>query len=452
MFGLVKRKAARVGLKSVKVVVTLEIDSLVVVNQTSDANLAPGSLLSVSFERGSKGVATEDRPLKFEDVDANPLRGVSNSGLAVGGKVAHLPGRLELVATLYHDPDTGVYQPKEAMVKLRVLQKKKAFQRETHKTLASHTLKLHELMAGVVLEQPHTFQQGLQKEMQLSLEGLPTGSVLRVMVSLLPLHVGDGDVDDTESVSSLISDNLSDTSESAFDYDDLIDSQSGNKSVSATNRRLSTTVGARMESLNYQENVALSSAEDQQQPHGSESLSTNHASEGLPPAESPDGIRKSASQVVENSRKQRSQSLLMQRAPIHSRTANPSTSLQAMHAANARLLEKERERNAVVAATRASLLPGKDDVVPTEGIHQVSRRCRRLFFIAAYNIFLVFLPMIVSEQIREQPRRSGLDSSDAQDGYTQCFDWLLSRPGNNAMPSIVSKQKKKPYPRYQLNN
>ncbi len=106
MIGNLKRRASRIGLVNVKAAVNIDLIELIIPN---DDCVQDGSILSVCFERGGKISSTGNFIFDKETLDnSNPLQ------KKIVLKTVALPiyESVTLIATLYKDIKTGLYQEK----------------------------------------------------------------------------------------------------------------------------------------------------------------------------------------------------------------------------------------------------------------------------------------------------------------------------------------------------
>lgn len=210
MLNKAKRRASRVGFSTTKFILSIDFIQLQLMN--SEGLLPSGSLMSISLERGSKCVATEDKLFRYEDKEANPLKSnpsnSNNNSSNLGSQQAvsmlvNLLQRLELVATLYKEPGHDEFQEKDAIIKLRVTKKdkKNVFAMDNSiKTIGFHTLKLNEMIARLHAKKISSNPTAesmmytmMEEETFLVLHDMPQGCGLKVHVKLIPLaSMGNG--------------------------------------------------------------------------------------------------------------------------------------------------------------------------------------------------------------------------------------------------------------------
>lgn len=136
--------------------------------------------------------------------------------------------KLELIATLFRDTKTGLYQEKIGKIVLRQLCKSSFFGLETYKGIGLYELALHEIVQELGL------QNNRSKEQNLFLDRLD-GAILNVELAVVPIS---SDLDDeTQSLMSGMSDAASISSNvigASFDYDDVFESgDAHNKSINS---------------------------------------------------------------------------------------------------------------------------------------------------------------------------------------------------------------------------
>jgi hypothetical protein len=166
-----RRRASRIGLSSNKFIITVDLQSLEIHH---DEYLYPlDSLVSIILERGVKFSSSSEKELTKETPDINPLkrRSIGKEEIEEKTKENNGPGtlsspvqqrksissqnisnlgwneKLELVATLYKDNSTGIYQEKDVNLKLKTIRKDDFLSGiENYSTVGKYSLNLSEII------------------------------------------------------------------------------------------------------------------------------------------------------------------------------------------------------------------------------------------------------------------------------------------------------------------
>lgn len=258
MFSKVKRRISRAGFETTKVILSVELLQLqLTVSSKGDESevdgnvtIREGNAVVVSLERGSKCTSINPIEVKVTSDDSegchfdNPLNKINkhtvNTPMVKRGFISILQ-RLQVVATLYKEPISGCYQEKFAKLKLKIF---KSMINSKEKHTMSHSIPIHDL-ATKISSLNHTATEEMNIPFQLS----STEKVyLKVIVHAHALSQGNGnDIDETMSVSSIISGSLAESDpynneemeevdkkedkNAGFDYDDLYEGNNNDRNT-----------------------------------------------------------------------------------------------------------------------------------------------------------------------------------------------------------------------------
>ena len=182
MFKTFQRRASRIGLTSNKFIISLDLQQLDLSH--AEYKYSDDLYVFITLERGSKFSSSSEKPIDLEQIHGNPLLNkrvasanvtkdsekdagdnkeiiIEQNATAEPDSSAKLfPNsistirwneRLEIIATLYKDPQSNLYQEKNAVIKLKVVSKADLFQgnQERSMTIGKYTIPLH-----IILNEP----------------------------------------------------------------------------------------------------------------------------------------------------------------------------------------------------------------------------------------------------------------------------------------------------------
>lgn len=182
MFGTAKRHVSRVGLKPVKALFSIQVETVTMVRACPVQDQA---VLSVCFERGGKVSSTSnviyEKPAYVREV------------------VVPFHEKIELVATLFKDFRTGIYQEKIGKLIFRELIKKGMFGQDSYKGIGRYDLSLHKIMNEL------GFERTITKE-QIIKFNLVNGCTVKIIMTATVLSTGGSGDSDSQSVASYATD------------------------------------------------------------------------------------------------------------------------------------------------------------------------------------------------------------------------------------------------------
>lgn len=186
MFGTAKKHASRVGCLPAKFMFTVHIKSVLLPKDSP--LISSGTILSVCFERGGKISSTNNKSC---DVSRQDPKGTLS--------IIDINEKVELIATLYKDPKTNLYQEKSSKLILRQLKKNSIFNLDAYKGLGIYTLQLNQFASEIGFNTIY-----VSPTLKLPLDILPN-SYLEVVVTTHILKSHSAYNDETRSMMSSLS-------------------------------------------------------------------------------------------------------------------------------------------------------------------------------------------------------------------------------------------------------
>jgi hypothetical protein len=181
MFGAAKKRASRVGLKPVRVLFSIQVESVIL---TRLSPVQDEAVVSVCFERGGKVSSTSnvtvEKPAYTREV------------------VIPFNEKIELVATVYKDVRTGRFQEKVGKLIFRELDKGGLFGHDGYKGIGKCSLLLHKLMDELGYERTMTKEQTIKFD-------LVPGTSMKLVITATAMSSGSSVDEDGQSVASYMS-------------------------------------------------------------------------------------------------------------------------------------------------------------------------------------------------------------------------------------------------------
>jgi hypothetical protein len=181
MFGAAKKRASRVGLKPVRVLFSIQVESVIL---TRLSPVKDEAVVSVCFERGGKVSSTSnvtvEKPAYTREV------------------VIPFNEKIELVATVYKDVRTGRFQEKVGKLIFRELDKGGLFGHDGYKGIGKCSLLLHKLMDELGYERTMTKEQTIKFD-------LVPGTSMKMVITATAMSSGSSVDEDGQSVASYMS-------------------------------------------------------------------------------------------------------------------------------------------------------------------------------------------------------------------------------------------------------